>query len=152
MTKQSDSAYSNAWSCEHGCDLSSRTCKHLERLLPQLGDARMPLDRASGDRVTFDVVNESVPFAKRHLPAQERGYDEGKESGLEYFESLCRSFGFHDAWDIELLTAYYFYGQPQRQIVAEYGYTGKTTVQHRLKRLHELARERGFKRKPRSGK
>jgi hypothetical protein len=63
---------------------------------------------------------------------------------LPRFLSLMRSYGFTDAWDLELLTAKYFRNLSLRDIAEECHWTSKSEVQRRLKKLHAMLKERGF--------
>jgi hypothetical protein len=63
---------------------------------------------------------------------------------LSKFQSTIRSYGFVDSWDIDLLTQRYFYGRSLRQIAEETPYVSKNIVHRRLKKLHDLLKERGI--------
>ena len=56
-------------------------------------------------------------------------------------------YGFTDKWDLGLLEAKYFYGMSAHRIADEQHYVSHDTVSRRLKQLHTLLKERGYKRK-----
>lgn len=66
---------------------------------------------------------------------------------LDEFKSQMRSFGILDSWDMELLEARYYHNMSARRIAAEHDYVSHDTVSRRLKKLHSLLEERGYKRK-----
>lgn len=119
----------NVWACSNPTclvDVSREICPHLEKLLPQMGEKRV-------QRV--DIANASMDFIRLQHP----------QFSLEEFTQLMRSYGFYEEWDIDLLTAKYFYGQSVRQIANDFAYCSFKTVARRLKTLHALLKERGFK-------
>ncbi len=113
------------WACSEGCDVTSSICKHIEKSLPQISDYRL----ARVDTSTF-----SMDVFKAYRP----------EFDLSEFVDYVRSYGFVDPWDIELITAKYFYGMSYRQIERDFGYVSFKTAQRRLKHLHSLMLERGL--------
>lgn len=125
MTKQ------EKWSCVKGCDLSKRPCAHLERLLSPMWEQEVRV---------VDISKTSMDVFQAYRPT----------FNLSEFQQTMRDFGFFQEWDMELLTARYFYDQTLRQIADEYAYCSFKTVHRRLKVLHGLLKERGFK--PRSVK
>jgi hypothetical protein len=109
--------------------VSKSICSHLEAQLPQMRDGDppryVPSDIAARSSVSFfDTIHPKF--------------------SLPQFQTLLRNYGFVDQWDIDLLTARYFYRMSYRQIQRDYDYAGKTTVERRLKHLHALLIERGF--------
>lgn len=120
MTKQ------NAWVCAEGCDVSKSICRHIERTLPQMGDGR--LCRANDVNLSVDVIRVNHP-----------------QFDLKEFQQLMRDYGFYEEWDLDLLTAKYFYGQSLRQIAEDFNWCSFSTIRWRLKELHVLLQERGFK-------
>lgn len=63
---------------------------------------------------------------------------------LSEFRAQMQEYGFVDEWDIELLTAKYFYNMSARSIAEDQHYVGKSTVDRRLKELRRLLKERGY--------
>lgn len=116
----------DVWACEHGCDLSRVPCEHLEKLLPQMRDRKV---------VRVDVANHTVDVFQVYHP----------KHSLKEFVDLMRSFGFTNDWDLELLTAKYFYGISNRNITKEQNFCSPRTTDRRLRHLHALLVERGFK-------
>jgi hypothetical protein len=121
---------SKEWDCPSGCDLSEGICPHLEALLPSMNTER--LSYADDARVTMDVFKTNYPLF----------------SALD-FQSLMRSYGFTEKWDLDLLTAKYVDGYSDTAIAESQAFTSRFTVKRRLKRLRDLLAERGFK--PRKG-
>ena len=117
---------SEKWACDRGCDLKKEPCSHLEELLPQMGDKRL---------IRFDVSNMSLDVFQVYRPT----------FSLEEFQDLMRSHGFVDSWDLELLTAKYFHGMSNRKITKDQNFCSTRTTDRRLKALHALLVERGFK-------
>lgn len=122
----------NVWACSEGCDVSKTICKHLEKALPQMRDGDMPQmvssEAAARSTISFhDTINWTF--------------------SLPEFKKQMRGFGIVDSWDMELLEARYYYGMSLRQIEKEQNFTSYRTIQRRLKTLHTLLQERGYKRK-----
>lgn len=65
---------------------------------------------------------------------------------LDEFKSQMRSYGITDAWDMDLLEARYYYGMSLRGIQKDQNFVSKNTISRRLKQLHDLLTERGYKR------
>ena len=65
----------------------------------------------------------------------------------EEFTATMRSFGFVEDWDLELLELKYYYGFSARKIADELSYVSHDTVSRRLRQLHTLLKERGYKRR-----
>ncbi len=119
-------SWSKEWACEHGCDLSTGVvCPHLERLLPPMWEQEVRV--VDTTRMSMDVFQTMRP-----------------SFNLNRFQDLMRNYGFVDQWDLDLLTAKWFYGRSLRQIAEELNYVSFKTVQRRLKRLQALLVERGF--------
>lgn len=125
MSKQKE------WVCSKGCDLSRVACEHLEALLPSMRDKKL---------VRADVANHSLDVFQVYRPS----FD------LNEFVQLMRKFGFVEDWDLELLTAKYYYEMSNEAIQEEQSYTSRFVVARRLKHLQAQLKERGFK--PRSRK
>jgi hypothetical protein len=62
------------------------------------------------------------------------------------FKKQMLSHGITDAWDMDLLEARYYYGMSLRGIQKEQNFVSKDTIARRLKQLHALLVERGYKR------
>lgn len=118
----------NEWVCSHNCPPRKEPCEHLEALLP-------PVDAEK--HVITDYSQASLDVFQVYYP----------KFSLPEFEEKMRSFGFVEEWDLDLLTARYYYGQSLRQIEHEFSYMSYQTVKRRLKKLHTLLLERGYPRK-----
>lgn len=114
--------------------MTQSICAHLEKHLPQPLDGDFPqvLAHESISRHTQDVF-------KFYHPTQSISVDE--------FKAQMRSFGILDSWDMELLEARYYHNMSARRIASEHDYVSHDTVSRRLKKLHSLLEERGYKRK-----
>lgn len=106
----------------------NKPCEHLEELLPQMRDKKVPYG---------DTTNCSMDVIKIHHP-------EHDPQKLEEFQTLIKNYGFTDEWDIELLTLKYYNGMSNRQITKDQNYCSPRTTDRRLKQLHALLVERGF--------
>lgn len=116
---------SKEWVCS-SCGPIVTICRHLEALLPPMRDKKL---------VRVDVANFTQDVFHMYRPTFELGV----------FTEKMRGFGFVDEWDLELLTAKYFYNQSLRQIADEFNWCSFSTVRWRLKELHSRLVERGFK-------
>jgi len=119
-----------SWVCSEGCKMTHKPCEHLERLIPQMRDGDHPQYLASDEiaQCTMTIFQSQFPT-----------FD------LKQFKDKIRSYGFTDKWDLDLLTSKYFYGMSNRRIESELGYISRETVRRRLKKLHDLLEERGYK-------
>lgn len=114
------------WACTEGCPITSTPCVHLEQLLPSMRDKKL---------VRVDVTNMSLDVFQVYRPS----------FSLGVFTEKMKGFGFLNEWDLALLTAKYYYGMSNRQITKEQNYCSPRTTDRRLKALHALLKERGFK-------
>ena len=114
------------WVCAESCPVTENPCSHLERLLPSMRDKKLQ---------RMDTQNMTVDVFQAYRPTFE----------LSDFEALMRGFGFYEEWDLQLLVARYYYGESLRQIEKQFSYMSYQTVKRRLKALHVLLVERGFK-------
>lgn len=112
--------------------MSKSTCPHIEAILPQMRDGDFP-QIISGDMAaahTMSVFQVMLPsFSK------------------DDFLSTMRSFGFTEDWDLELLELKYYYGLSDTRVAKELSYISRQTVTRRLRQLHTLLKERGYKRR-----
>lgn len=115
----------NSWVCVEGCDVSTTICSHLEKELPHMNYGKTRI----AETATF-----SVSFFEANNP----------KFSLPKFTDLLKNYGFTATWDLELLTARYFYNMSYRQIENEYNYVGKSEVHRRIKQLEAQLKERGF--------
>lgn len=58
------------------------------------------------------------------------------------FEDTMRSYGFTDAWDLQLLTARYYHKQSSETIAKNLNYVSSRTTRRRLQHLRALLKER----------
>jgi hypothetical protein len=58
------------------------------------------------------------------------------------FRSYLRKLGFLDKWDVDILTAKFFYGESNASISNMFGYLSEKSVRVRLKSLFKLFKER----------
>lgn len=117
------------WECKEGCDLSEKTCPHLEKLLPQMNSGDMPQFLASES-----VANMSMSIFEVQFPVHTP----------EIMLDRIRSYGILDEWDLELLEATYFRNLSSYDVAKELGYISPETVQRRLRRIRALLKERGY--------
>lgn len=118
------------WACTEGCPITRRPCAHLERLLPPMRHKKLAY---------IDTSNMSLDVFQVYRPTFE----------LSVFTENMRGYGFIEEWDLDLLTAKYFYGLSSRKIATEFNWCSSSTISRRLKTLHKLLVERGFKPKKR---
>lgn len=134
MEKKLSKKSSGTWGCEHGCDVTTAPCKHIEKLLPQLGDKRLV-------RID-DIANFSMDVFAFYHP----------KFSLKDFEEDMRDHGFVNDWDLELLVAKFYYGMSNRQITRDQDYVSARTTDRRIKQLVRLLDERGYRAKRRKRK
>lgn len=87
------------------------------------------------------VANATISVFQAMHPSSKVSNDER----LAFMKAM-RDIGFVDSWDLKLLEARYVDGYSYRRICEELNYTGKTTVEYRLKALHKKLVERGYRR------
>lgn len=114
------------WVCPELCDMTTGVpCKHLEKLLPQMRHKKVAY---------ADTTNCSLDVFQAYQPT----FD------IKAFQSLMRNYGFVDDWEIELLTARWFFGMSLRKIADEFGWISFSTIRWKLKELNEELVKRGF--------
>lgn len=115
---------SKEWVCS-SCGPVVTICPHLEALLPPMRDKKL---------VRVDTANFSLDVFQVYRPS----------FSLSVFTEKMRGYGFVNEWDLELLTAKYFYGMSNRQITKDQNFCSPRTTDRRLRALHTLLVERGF--------
>lgn len=105
--------------------MTASICEHLERKLPQMRHKKLQ-------------IVDCVQFTQDVFALQNPVHD------LEVFLTSMRDFGFTKPWDLDLLSARYFYRMSLRRIEKEFDYVSFMTVKRRLAELHALLKERGY--------
>lgn len=104
----------------------------MEQLLPQMNDGdfpqRLPADVVAG--FTANVFQVMLPTFSRAA-----------------FIADLKEHGFTDDWDLELLELKYYCGLSDTRVAKELSYISRQTVTRRLRQLHTLLKERGYKRR-----
>lgn len=115
-----------SWVCSSGCDISHSICSHMEKYLPQMGDGKIPFSTTNLENL------KGVPV-----------FNESSQSEEEFLEQI-KAFGIIDAWDKELLVAYFVEGKSTYEIAAQKHYVSHETVRRHINKLKKLLKERGY--------
>lgn len=127
---------SNVWACDYGCDLGRRPCEHLEKLLPQMRDGRLPIMDGKSRATTFDPL-VGPAYTQRRKQEEE-------------FREVLQKFGIIQQWDVQLLVDRYVNDRSIREIRFEHNFTDLKTAFYRLRELRRILVERGMKPRRRS--
>lgn len=107
------------WGCSHGCDVSKKTCKHIEAKLPQ--PYRGSLCRETKEAYQYDRMEVNA-----------QGDVQEYERRARKLEAILEDLGM-EGFRAELLMDRFVDNMSIAEIVKFRGYTSATTVQRLIK-------------------